>query len=161
MIRSARFRGRPGTIAGGVDRPHLYVVFRAVGQAGDGVGQAAGSPGVIFHGPVGVGLVGGNGLDIAHIVGFDSRSAGVGGCGPGHGKSETERAAASRHNRIDGGSAGHLRPDFTGNQQQPTQSPHCRPQQCFPHVRDHTLGSSAHLVVWSLHQLGLEISTPS
>ena len=53
--------GRPSAVTTGVDRPHLHVVLRAIGQPGQGVPQGigAGRPDVFQHGPVGVGLIGG------------------------------------------------------------------------------------------------------
>ena len=69
----ARFGGGPVTSAVGVARPHLHVVFRAVGQAGEGGGQhaVAGFPGSAFHDPVGVVRLVVGGLDEAEIVGLD------------------------------------------------------------------------------------------
>ena len=85
--------GRPGAGAGGVDRSHLHVVLRAAGQPSQGVLQGAGArgPHVFHHSPVGIGLVGGSGLDVAQVVGGDGRTAGVDGNGPGYGQGRVAR----------------------------------------------------------------------
>ena len=65
--------GRPGAGAGGVDRTHLHVVLCAAGQPAQGVLQGTGTrgPHVFHHSPVGVGFIGGPGLDVAQVVGGD------------------------------------------------------------------------------------------
>ena len=106
-----------------VNRAHLHVVLRAVGQTGDGVLQSAGGPGVVFDGPVGVICFILAGLDMTHVVGRDAGCAGR--SGPGHGK-----CGVAGSYRVDGRRGGSkLRAGLAQDQRQAEQGTSRRRQQ--------------------------------